>query len=51
MGRFTLILFAIWATFAYVQMSELDTRTFFWAALLPATYFIGMLLIRERDEP
>lgn len=50
MGRFTLILFAVWATFAWVQMSDLDSRTFFWAALLPGTYFVGMLLMRERDE-
>ncbi|MEQ1611841.1 MAG: hypothetical protein ABL904_03740 [Hyphomicrobiaceae bacterium] len=50
MGRFTLILFAVWATFAWVQMSELDARTFFWAALLPVTYFIGMLLLSDRER-
>ena len=51
MGRFTLILFLIWAGFAWLQMADLDNKTFFWAALLPITYFVGMLLLTDRERP
>lgn len=50
MGRFTLILLVAWALFAWMQVSELDSRTFFWAALLPFTYFVGMLLLSDRRQ-
>lgn len=51
MGRFTLILFGVWGTFALLQSSDIDRQTLFWAALLPATYFVGMLFLRDREEP
>jgi hypothetical protein len=50
MGRFTLILLGAWATFAVLQSADLDRQTMFWASLLPATYFIGMLLLGDREE-
>lgn len=51
MGRFTLILVGIWGAFALLQSSDIDRQTLFWAALLPTTYFVGMMFLSDREEP
>jgi hypothetical protein len=49
MGRYTLILAGIWIVFATLHAYDFEPRLVIGAALLPATYFIGTLLMNMRD--
>jgi hypothetical protein len=51
MGRYFLILAAVWGTFALLHTADLDPRLLFWAALLPSIWFTGLWLLHDRQEP
>ena len=49
MARYTLILLAVWGTYALATAMEVDGRTVFFATLLPSIYILGMRIMRDRE--